>query len=66
MYVAGYEHRYRDGPEPVEKAIEEDEEQQQAGHDKEPGDRHADVGDEVVLDASQQRERERERPDEQC
>jgi hypothetical protein len=64
--VAGYQHRNRDWSEPVKEAIEEDDEQQQGAQDEKAGDRNAEIRDEVVLNAPQQRERIRERPDEQC
>ena len=36
MHVIGDERRYRDRPEPVQEAVQEDDEQQQISHDEEP------------------------------
>jgi hypothetical protein len=63
VYVAGDQYRYRDGSQPVQEAVQEDDEQQQAGHDQYSGDRHAKVGDEGGPDAPQQPERVRQGPD---
>ena len=53
----------RDGPQPVDEAVEEEQEEEQVGGHQDAGHGDADVRDGVLLDPRQQREREGERPD---
>ena len=53
----------RDGPQPVDEAVEEEQEEEQVRGHQDAGHGDADVRDGVLLDPRQQREREGERPD---
>jgi hypothetical protein len=54
---------HRDRSEPMQIAIEEHEKHQQTRDHEHASHRHPEVGDEIALHATHQRERERECPD---
>ena len=57
------ERRDRDGPQPVDRAVQEDEEEEDARGEEEPGERHAEARHRVLLHPPQERVREGERAD---